>query len=248
MNYTNKAGTKIEARTFEEKRELRRLNGKLNELAEILKSIVDDVIGRILNREMLRIQDGLNHLFYLHLDGFKTGVEKIMPDLGLNFSEYKFIKVNFSEKFSLSFKAGFLVTDGTWERQERVKIGTKRDFRTLWILTRDIYETKREKLSSENANIPSIDDLARGWRLQQETCQIDVLKQIIPWIQKQIAQFNEGVECFQSSTIDRYKSRLTQAHEENYLCYSEKQKIWKSLQIDAKEFGNNLDQLGKNLD
>jgi GTPase Era involved in 16S rRNA processing len=248
INYKNKAGTKIEARTFEEKKELQLLNGRLNELTKILKLIINNVIGGILNREMLRIQYGLNHIFYLHLDSFKTGVEKIMPDLGLNFSEHKFVKLSFQEKVNFSFEAGFPVTIGTWEQQKRVKTGTKRDLFTLFLFERDIYETKIEKLSSENANIPSIDDLARGWRLQQERCQIEVFKQVIPWIQKQIAQFNEGIDCFQSSTIDRYKSRLTQAKEKNYLSYNEKQKIWKSLQTDAKEFADNLNRLGENSD
>lgn len=245
LKYKTKAGTKIEARTDIEKEQLRRLNRKLNELSSILKLIIDDVVEQILSREMRRIRDGLENILYLHLDTLKTETQKIAPDLGINFSESALIKVDFIGKASFAFTAGFPVTNGIWENQVKVKTGTKRDWFTLWLVKRDIYETKIEKLESENATIPSIDDLARGWKLQKDCGEVEVFKQVAPWFQKQLIRFNQSVDCFQSDTIDRYQQRLDRAYQESQLDYDGKMKIWQPLQVEAKQFASKFNRLGK---
>ncbi len=245
LNYKAKAGKKIEARTDAEKEQLRRLNRKLNELASILKLIIDDVVEQILSREMRWIRDGLENILYLHLDMLKTGTQKIAPDLGINFSESALVKVDFIGKASFAFAAGFPVTNGIWDNQVTVKTGTKRDWFTLWLVERDIYETKIEKLESENATIPSIDDLARGWKLQKDCGEVEVFKQVAPWFQKQLVRFNQSVDRFQSDTIDRYQQRLDRAYQESQLDYDEKMKVWQPLQVEAKQFASKLNRLGK---
>jgi hypothetical protein len=245
LNYKSKAGKKIEARTEQEKRDLQKLNRKLNELANILKLIIDDIVEQILNREMNRVRDTLENLFVFHLDMLKTGTQEISLDLGINFSESELIKVDFMGKSNFSFEAGFPVTIGTWEQPKIVKTGTERVWWTAWIWKRDVTEIRMEKLSSENANIPSIDELARGWKLQKDCGEVEVLKQVGSWFQKQLARFNQSVDRFQSDTIDRYQQRLNQAYQENKLEYDEKIEVWQPLQAEAREFSVLLDQLGK---
>lgn len=245
LKYKTKAGTKIEAHTDAEKAELQRLNRKLNELASVLKLIIDDVVGQILGREMKRVQDAVETLFVFHLDMLKTGTEKIASDLGINFSESELVKVDFMGKTNFSFAAGFPVTMGTWKKSEQVKTGTKRIWWTLWLAKEDIYETQTKELPSENANIPSIEDLALAWKLQKDCGEVEVLKQVAPWFQKQLDRFNQSVDRFQSDTIDRYQKRLGQAYQENQLNYDAKMEIWQPLQAEAKEFANKLDRLGK---
>ncbi len=245
LKYKTKAGTEIEARTDAEKADLKRLNRKLNELASVLKLIIDDVVGQILGREMKRVQDAVETLFIFHLDLLKTGTEKIASDLGINFSESELIKVDFMGKTNFSFAAGFPVTMGTWKKSEQVKTGTQRIWWTLWIAKEDVYETQTKELPSENANIPSIEDLALAWKLQKDCGEVEVLKQVAPWFQKQLARFNQSVDRFQSDTIDRYQQRLDQAYQENQLNYEAKMEIWEPLQAEAKEFATKLDRLGK---
>jgi predicted GTPase len=248
LKYKTKAGTEIEARTDAEKAELQRLNRKLNELASVLKLIIDDVVGQILGREMKRVQDAVETLFIFHLDMLKTGTEKIASNLGINFSESELVKVDFMGKTNFSFAAGFPVTMGTWKKSEQVKTGTKRIWWTLWIGKEDVYETKTKELPSENANIPSIEDLALAWKLQKDCGEVEVLKQVAPWFQKQLARFNQSVDRFQSDTIDRYQQRLDRAYQENQLDYDAKMEIWKPLQAEAREFADKLDLLGKIYD
>jgi DNA-binding ferritin-like protein len=245
LNYKSHSGKTIEARTDEEKKHLQKLNRKLNELANILKLIIDDVAERILTREMMRVRDTLENLFTFHLKLLKTGTQEIALDLGINFSESELIKVDFMGKVNFSFEAGFPVTIGTWEQPKTVKTGTKRDFFTLWLWERDIYETKMEKLSNENAKIPSIDDLKRAWTLQKALGEVEVLKQVAPWFHKQLDKFNQSVDRFQSDTIDRYQQRLDQAYQENKLDYHKKMGIWEPYQAEAIEFAASIERLGK---
>jgi hypothetical protein len=245
LNYASKAGTKIEARTDREKKDLQTLNRKLNELANVLKLIINDVVEQILSREMTRVQEAIENLFVFHLDTLKTGTQEIATNLGINFSESELIKVDFLGKPNFSFTGGFPVTTGTWEKSEEVKTGTKRVWWTAWIWKKDVYETKIEQLESENANIPSIEDLAKGWKLQKDRGEVEVLKQVAPWFQRQLTKFNLSIERFQGDTLDRYQQRLDRAYQENQLDYDEKMAIWQPLQTQAIAFAAQLERLGK---
>jgi ABC-type dipeptide/oligopeptide/nickel transport system ATPase subunit len=245
LKYKTKAGKQIEARTDLEKADLQRLNRKLNELASVLKLIIDDVVEQILSRETMRVQEAVETLFIFHLNMLKTETQRIAPNLGINFSQSELVKVDFIGKSNFSFAAGFPVTMGTWKKSEEVKTGSKRIWWTLWIAKEDIYETKIKELPSENANIPSIDDLALAWKLQKDLGEVEVLKQFAPWFQKQIARFNQSIDRFQSDTLDRYQQRLDQAYQENKLDYEEKMAIWEPLEAEAKEFAVLLNRLGE---
>lgn len=245
LNYDAKAGTQIEARTDKEKEQLRKLNSKLNELSNVLKLIIDDVVGQILVREMMRVQDAVEKLFVFHLDYLKTGTQSIAPNLGINFSESELVKVDFIGKPSFSFTAGFPVTTGIWEQSKQVKTGTKRIWWTLWLLKKDVIETKIEKLESENANIPSIDDLARGWKLQQYRGEEEVFKQVSPWFLKQLDQFNQSIDRFQLDTLDLYQERLDRAKDQSQLSYDEKLRIGQLLETEAQQFEEKINKLGK---
>jgi len=245
LNYSAKAGKKIEARTDGEKKELQKINRKLNELASVLKLIIDDVVEQILSREMKRVQDAIENLFIFHLNTLKTGTQEIASSFGVNFSKSELIKVEFLGRLNFSFTAGFPVTTGTYDESKEVKAGTKRVWWTAWIWKKDAYETKIEQLESENANIPTIEDLARGWKLQKDRGEVEVLRQVAPWFQKQLTKFNQSIDRFQSDTLHRYQERLDRAYQENQLDYHEKMKIWQPLQVEAIQFTTQLDRLGK---
>jgi hypothetical protein len=116
----------------------------------------------------------------------------------------------------------------------------------LWLWEKDVMGTKIEKLESENAHISSINDLARGWKLQKDCGEVEVLKQVAPWFQKQLARFNQNVDNFQSDTLDRYQQRLDRANDESQLDYDEKLQIWQPLEAEAKQFEGKINKLGDN--
>jgi hypothetical protein len=224
---------------------LKKINRKLNELAIILRSIINDVSKQILGREINRFQDAIECVFKFHLNEIGKGTQKIAPNFGIHFSESELMKVDFIGKVDFSFIAGFPVTMGTWKKPEKEKTGSKRIWWTLWIGKEDLYQTKMKELDCENATIPSIDDLELAWTLQKNRGESEVLKQVAPWFHRQLTQFNESVDIFQSETLERYQQRLEQAYQENKLDYDEKIEVWQPLQVEAKELADKIDLLGK---
>ena len=65
-------------------------------------------------------------------------------------------------KFTFKFKAGFPITEGTWEERVQTKV-QKRVWWKLWLGTSTFYEIEYRKRSSDNAEIPSVENLLDGF-------------------------------------------------------------------------------------
>ncbi|WP_121971016.1 dynamin family protein [Leptolyngbya sp. BC1307] len=240
-NYLNYAGKKFQARTQEEKEKLEKLNRNLNELSIVLVSIVDDVAKKVLGREISRVEEALEKLFKFHLESLKESVADIAPDLGINFSQTELIKIEFSAIPSFSFKGGFPVVKESYKEPVTEKVGTKRVF---FFFEEDVYETKMEKRSRDNATIPSFEDIERGWRFQKGDGEKEVLRQISNWWLKQLEEFNSGIEEFQSDVMKRYQERLNLAHRDSTTDYENKMEIWQPLSEEALLVSSRVNQLG----
>ena len=240
-NYLNYAGKKFQARTPEEKEKLEKLNRNLNELSIVLVSIVDDVAKKVLDREINRAEDALEKLFKFHLESLKNSVADIAPDLGINFSQSELIKVKFSAIPSFSFKGGFPVVTESYEESVTKKVGTKRVF---FFFEEDVYKTRMEKRSSDNAKIPSFDDLERGWKIQKDDGEKEVIRQISDWWLKQLKEFNRDIKEFQSDVMNRYQARLDLAYQDNTADHKNKMEIWQPLREEALLVSSRVNQLG----
>jgi predicted GTPase len=244
MSYAEYAGTKFEARTPENKEKLKKLNRKLNELSNVLKLIVDDVAKKVLKREMGRVKDAIESLFVFHLESLKKSTTDIAPGLGINFPQTGLVKVEFSVDPNFSFEGGFSVSQESYEEEVKEKAGKKRVWWTAWIWNKDVYETKMEERTSDNASIPSFDKLNRDWKIQKDRGEIEVLRQISDWWLEQLDQFNSGIEGFQSDVINRYQERLDRAYKDTTVDYESKMETWQPLKEEVASVSEKINQMG----
>jgi predicted GTPase len=236
-----KEGKTIEARTDSEKNKVKQLNEELNELAIHLNIVMEDVLNQISNQELNRMYQAVVELFNCHLTYLEKGSNDIAPNIAVKFPESQLSKVNGQPKFNLKFQAGFAVTQGTWQEevQEAVR---KRVFWKLFLGKATFYETRYETRSSDNAEIPSVENLLTGWIVQAKEAELEIVNQIAHWLLEQIDYLKKNVNQVQSDIIDRYQTRLDKANQEITLDYEKQRNIWQPMQQKAqnlaKEFSN----------
>ncbi|PZO47627.1 MAG: hypothetical protein DCF15_18840 [Phormidesmis priestleyi] len=239
--YSKHAGKLFEARTPLEKEKLSTLNKKLNDLSYVLKRIVNDVAKKVLDREMDRVKDAIENLFVFHLESLQKSATDTAPDLAINFPQTVLTKVSCTVNPNFSFEGGFPVLQESYTEEVTKKTGTKR----VWFFfNKDIYVTKVEKRSSDNAHIPSFEELDRGWKLQKERGEIEAYNVILAWWKEQFNQFDRGVGKFQADVIDEYQIRLDRAYRDNRIDHDSKMEAWKPLKGEAELVSSRINQLG----
>ncbi|MEY2914974.1 MAG: hypothetical protein RLZZ184_4283, partial [Cyanobacteriota bacterium] len=212
-----KEGKIMEARTEEEKNQLQQINEELNELAIHLNIVIEDVLKQISTQELNRIYEAVSQLFRHHLSYTEEGSKEIAKahdrDISIKFPDYQINQVDHQLTFNFQFTAGFAITQGTW--QEKIKIEKKRrDWYTLWLWEQTFYETQYQTRSSDNAEIPSVEDLLTGWIIQSQGEQIKIVNQIARWLLEQIDVLKKNVNNIQNDILDRYQERLDRANQE----------------------------------
>jgi hypothetical protein len=120
-----KYGKTMEARSDEEKRNLKRLNQELNELALHLQVVMEDVLNQIVAQEVDRMYQAVEELFSCHLSYLEQGSNNIAPNMAIKFPESQLAKVKGQLSIAFKFQSGFPITQGTWfEQKERVDTQT----------------------------------------------------------------------------------------------------------------------------
>lgn len=178
LGYTSsvaKSGKKMEARTEEEKKKLKQLNEELNELAIHLNLVMEDVLKQICSQEIDRMYEAVVELFKCHLSHIEKGTNDIAPNIAIRFPDSQLIRVDNKLTFNLRFKAGFAITSGNWQEAIQVE-KTKRTWYTLWLGKKTYYETEYKTRSSDNAEIPSIEQLLENWQFQVKTEDKEIVK------------------------------------------------------------------------
>ncbi|WP_199291862.1 dynamin family protein [Aphanizomenon flos-aquae] len=180
-----KEGKIMEARTDLEKNQLKQINEELNELAIHLNIVMEDVLKQISSQELNRMYQAVVELFNCHLSHIEKGANDISPNIAIKFPESQLIKVDSQLTFNFRFEAGFPINQGTWK--EEIKIEKKRrDWYTLWLWEETFYETQYETRSSDNAEIPSVNNLLRGWLIQSKKEERKIVNKIATWLLEQI--------------------------------------------------------------
>jgi len=180
-----KEGKIVEARTDAEKSKLKQINEELNELAIHLNIVMEDVLKQISEQELNRMYQAVLELFNCHLSHIEKGSNNIAPNIAIKFPESQLIKVERQPTFNFRFQAGFPINQGTW--REAIQVAReKRTWYTLWIGKKTIYETEYKTRSSDNAQIPSVEDLLTGWLLQSKEEELQIVNQIACWLLEQI--------------------------------------------------------------
>ncbi|MDB9486105.1 dynamin family protein [Dolichospermum circinale CS-537/01] len=232
-----KEGKIMEARTEEEKNQLQQINEELNELAIHLNIVIEDVLKQISTQELNRIYEAVSQLFRHHLSYTEEGSKEIAKahdrDISIKFPDYQINQVDHQLTFNFQFTAGFAITQGTW--QEKIKIEKKRrDWYTLWLWEETFYETQYQTRSSDNAQVPSVEDLLTGWIIQSQGEQIKIVNQIARWLLEQIDVLKKNVNNIQNDILDRYQERLDRANQEITLDYEKQKDVWLPMQAKAQ--------------
>lgn len=245
LGYTSdvaKEGETREARTDEEKKQLKRINDELNELAIHLNIVIKDVLKQISTQELNRIYQAVSELFRCHLYHIEQEANNIAPDIGIKLPNSELIKVDSNLTFDFQFKAGFPITEGTWEEAVVVE-KRKRAWYKLWIGKRTVYETEYKERSSDNAKIPSVNDLLTSWIDQAKAQDSERVNRVAQWLLEQIGHLKKNVDKIQNEIIDRYQERLDKAHQEITLDYEQQKSIWIPMQQKAQELAEEFSQL-----
>lgn len=234
LGYTSEIainGKKKIAKTNEEKRNLKQMNDALNELALHLSMVMKDILTLIMNQAGDRIYEAVNELFKCHLSYLEEGSSTVAPMMAIKLSESKLIKIQERPKFSINFNAGFDITPGTWEEAIETKY-KERIWWTLWIVEETKYKTEYKTRSSDNADIPKVGDLLKGWVSQGKDAREGkegIYNQIISWILDQVKILINEVNKAQHEIIDRYEDRLNKAHQEIAFDYEKQREIWEPI-------------------
>jgi predicted GTPase len=241
-----KEGKTMEAKTDSEKNQLKQINEELNELAIHLNIVMEDVLKQISSQELNRMYQAVVELFNCHLSHIEKGANNISPNIAIKFPESKLSKVDSQLTFNFRFEAGFPINKGTW--QEAVQVGReKRIWYTLWIAKKTVYETKYETRSSDNAEIPSVENLLTGWIIQSNKGEAEIVNKIATWLLEQIDCLKKNVDKIQSDIIDRYQARLDKANQEITLDYEKQQNVWQPIQQKAQDLAEEFSSLEKVL-
>ena len=232
-----KEGKTMEAKTEEEKNQLQQINEELNELAIHLNIVIEDVLKQISTQELNRIYEAVSQLFRHHLSYTEEGSKEIAKahdrDISIKFPDYQINQVDHQLTFNFQFTAGFAITQGTW--QEKIEIEKKRrDWYTLWLWEQTFYETQYQTRSSDNAQVPSVEDLLNGWIIQSQGEQIKIVNQIARWLLEQIDVLKKNVNNIQNDILDRYQERLDRANQEITLDYEKQKDVWLPMQAKAQ--------------
>ncbi|MHC5774679.1 dynamin family protein [Nostoc sp.] len=237
-----KEGKTMEARTDAEKNKLKQINEELNELAIHLNIVMEDVLKQISNQELNRMYQAVVELFNCHLSHIEKGANDIAPNIAIKFPESQLSKVESQPTFNFRFQAGFPINQGTWE--EPIKVAREeRTWYTLWIGKKTIYETEYQTRSSDNAKIPSVEDLLTGWIFQGREEELKIVNQIAHWLLEQIDCLKKNVDKMQKEIIDRYQTRLDKANQEITLDYEKQRNVWQPMQQKAQNLAEEFSSL-----
>lgn len=177
-----KTGKTLEARTEEDKKKLRQLNEELNELAMHLNIVMEDVLKRISSQQINRMYDASVELFKCHLSNLQKGANKIAPNIAIKFSESELTKINRNLDFKFRFESGFAITPGTWKEEIKETVEKRVFYYWFFIFPKKCENIRYETRSSDNAKIPSIEDLLFGWMNQAKQERSKIAKQIAYWL------------------------------------------------------------------
>jgi hypothetical protein len=234
-----KKGITMEAKTEVEKNKLKELNEELNELAIHLNIVIEDLLKQISAQELDRIYQAVSELFRCHLSYIENGANHIAPHIAIKFPESELSQVNKPLVFNFRFQAGFAITKGTWEEEVQIQ-RKKRTWYTLWLLKKTLYDTEYQERSSDNAKIPSVEDLLTSWILQTKGEDFGRVNQVAEWLLEQIDSLKTNVDKVQNDIIARYQARLDKAHQEIILNYEKQRKVWQPIQDKAKRLKDEL--------
>jgi exonuclease VII large subunit len=205
-------GGRKKAKSDSDKESLRAINQSLNQLSVSLSRVLEDVIKQTYTLESGRVYTALSCLFTHYLDEMENGCNNRAPGYGINFPKHRLAQINISrESPPVNLKSGFPIT--TTEEQEAYKVKKEgRLWWTLWLWKAVWYETRYRKRRVDNGKIPSAEVMLSNWMKQVGIAQMEIVEPTGHWLLEQVNSLNANVAEVNREILDRYKSRLDEAH------------------------------------
>ncbi len=244
-------GGYLHAEDESSKAQLRKINQSLNELSKVLAQSLKWLLDRTAERESDRIQNALQVLIDGYSKTLSHEAQKEAPDIvGLSVTPSRITRLRQNLIFSFEFSSGFRVEQGQRTVQtgvERVAVGEKRIWWTLWLAKRTIYEyfPVYEDRSYEKADIPNIDSIFDNFLEQAAASRQEV--EFLRWLEKQLKDLLADVGQYQDNLLSEYRHHLDKAAK-----HAEKQKEenivkWQGATGLIDNFKNNLNNLQERL-
>ncbi|NMG60530.1 GTPase [Geitlerinema sp. P-1104] len=195
-----------------DKENLRAINQSLNQLSVSLSRVLENVIKQTYTLESGRMYTALSCLFTHYLDEMENWCHNLAPGYGINFPKHRLAQINISrESPPVNLKSGFPIT--TTEEQEAYEVKKEeRLWWTLWLWKKVYYETQYRKRSVDNAEIPSAEEMLSDWDNQVGIAHMEIVERTGHWLLEQVNSLNANVAEVNREILDRYKSRLDEAH------------------------------------
>lgn len=223
-NYADQGG-KFDTSSQSEKDSLCNMKKALNQLSVVLAKNMKWVLERTSERESERIQDALQLLVEGYANLISLKALSVAPDLrGLAITPSKLIRIQQKLLLNFPLRADFPIH--RYEKQEKVgeeqkkdgaekvKVGEKRLWYTLWIVKEDVYETrdkfkkidKYELRKYDAAVIPNITDIFGSFITQAKGSRHEA--EFVRWLSNQLDKFLAGIEEYQENLLKEYRYHL----------------------------------------
>jgi hypothetical protein len=233
-----------------ERDRLRKINWALNDLAEILKTVMEDTVERAAQLEISGITDAMQAMLQAYREHVTAQAIAAAPDIGLvpPATTFQLLK----EELPLvkySFKAGFVErTEVVTVQQGTKTVATgKRNWWNpwYWLDGETIYSQVPNFVPRDeyHADIPGAEMLQDNWMGQVKLCEPDLVDQVVDWMKRQIEHVSREMLSFQEKLIHRYQKKLEEAHAKAALVHGMEQHDWNTVLKSAQDLAAALESM-----
>ena len=248
-----RSGKHIDTRDAEEKRKLHDLNRALNDLALVLSPLLQTAMERAATREQGRVFEAMRQLLEIHWKDVTERAQAKVQELGLHLNlVVPTVSLELEQQplaLAYQFAAGFDIDTDTRSENTgktiKVQVDEKRIWYTLWIAKRPVYENRPiyEDRAYDTADVPSAEKLLGDWDRHAREQEPALVRQFIGWMFGQLNQAGESLKKSQQELLDRYQTKLDEAHAIAEHAHEETQKVWSGILEQAKELHRCLERL-----
>lgn len=214
-----KTGGHVTTSDQNEKDNLKKMNGTLNQLAEALSDAFREVLSRSMTFEATRIHDSMQFLIQKITEDFNRKAHETAPDLtSLATTQSILQRESQMPKFPpCYFQSGFPVHSETKDEligTKREKVGERRVWWTLWIGTEDIMEEKPvyEQRQYNSAVIPGLQNILEDFIKQAKSLRSE--DTVTDWLKGELIRVVAGVRRHQENGLKQYRIQLNKAKKE----------------------------------
>jgi len=217
-------GKLITAKKDQDKSNLQIIKMQLSTLSFNLNMILSQILKRVSDQEINRIEDAVSELFKFHIKHIEKGAEENAPNFVIKFPQSELNKFTRRLEFKFNLESDIEINSGTY-----------RSFKNwLWM----------KKQESLNAAIPSTETLLKDWTDQfKQQGEPEMLCLMFEWLLEQIDDLKKNIDQKTDDIFNSYLASLEKARQEISTNYEETQIIWKPIQQRAKFLEQSLSEL-----